>query len=112
MAELEAPPSPANSSGGGGGTGSLESDLELLAQHNCAVLQHRHRSSSAAAPQPQSSADSSQAGEQPLPHRQHCAVVYRAGQKQIVRAYAVGAREELSRIMRLLREVDELRSSS
>lgn len=45
---------------------------------------------------------------QPLPHRKHCAVVYRAGQKQIVRAYAVGAREELSQVMRLQRSVSDL----
>ncbi len=52
------------------GTGALEQDEQLLAQDSTA-----------------------QDGAAALPHRLRCAVVYRAGQKRIIRAHLVGARE-------------------
>ncbi|KAF5839731.1 hypothetical protein DUNSADRAFT_18731 [Dunaliella salina] len=119
MSELEAPPSAAGSSSGSlsstpGGTGSLEEDLELLAQHHRAVQASTESATSPTHQQQQQQQQQQQHELQQgvqsggtLAHRKHCAVVYRAGQKQIIRAYAVGAREELSRIMRLLRAVEE-----
>eukprot|EP00983_Pelagomonas_calceolata_P093070 1157733-Pelagomonas_calceolata.AAC.10 len=114
MSELEAPPSAAGSSSSSssnssftpGGTGSLEADLEMLAQHQRALQANRESTTSPTHQQQQQQQQGVQS-ECPLSHRKHCAVVYRAGQKQIIRAYAVGAREELSRIMRLLRAVEE-----
>lgn len=42
-----------------------------------------------------------------LPHRLWCAVVYRMGQKRLIRAHLVGGREELQRIVGLLAKVQE-----
>lgn len=75
------------------GTGTLEQDLELLAGHAAAC-----------------STTSSTAAAKRLPYRQWCAVVYRAGQKRVVRAHLVGARKELGRVMGLASQLQELRA--
>ncbi len=67
------------------GTGSLEDDERLLAAHARAVQQQPGASSQGW-----------------LPFRRLCAVVYRAGQKRVVRAHLVGARQELKEVMALL----------
>jgi hypothetical protein len=74
----------------------LEEDLALLAAH----AQAR---------------DVARSGQQGLgeagvlPFRRWAAVVYRAGQKRVLRAHLMGARRELQRVLRLL---DEARSAA
>lgn len=109
LSELEAPFSP-NDSSIKPGTGSLESDLALLARHHEALQAPQTSEPASSGQQPSQQQGSPQGEGLLLPHRKHCAVVYRAGQKQVIRAFAVGAREELSRIMRLLRAVDNVMS--
>jgi hypothetical protein len=113
MAELEAPSFPTDGSSPVG-TGSLESDLTLLAQHYSALQARKSGAKPRESPaqpqqQQQQGGNEQHHDHQLLPHRKHCAVVYRAGQKQVVRSYAVGAREELGRVIRLLRSVSELK---
>lgn len=75
------------------GTGSLEHDMDLLGQHSRAVQQQQL----GAGPAPGS-----------LPYRTWCAVVYRAGQKQVVRGHLVGARKDLERVIAQLAQIQDM----
>lgn len=84
------------------GTGPLEQDEQLLAQLDAQDAAASSSSSSSGSSQ---GSGASEAAEDVRRRRLRAAVVYRAGQKRLARAWLVRAKGELTRLLALMREM-------